>query len=247
MSRTTGSGTKPSVELEARRVMRRPLHRFAVLIHRADRISYRCLEEYKFDPATGLQYHVASILLSRAMTDLRAALVLSRLGYILQEWSLVASLLEHCFTLGYVVQDFMRAGRWLDHSDLAKPPWRVRNALAGLLKELGIPEREKEYYHNYTRLSAAKHGNPWIQAKYSASEMNGMVRVQYDQHLHSGLVRIARYGLAWGLQACGLALWAYSKALPLSDNLGSRVVAFAQDVHGELARARELPDEPTTA
>jgi hypothetical protein len=221
---------KAAAERLIRKRMAIPLLECARLVRRADALLFAFLDGHASDRSTRKSAYVATILLSRVSADLRAAFLLARSGYTLQSWGVVASLFEHCVSLGPVLESAANAEKWIDHREMGHGPWSVRQALRVFLSNAGYPNAEPKYASIYQKLCAAKHANPLFQARYSVRPDARVVRVQFDPHVHPGIEKAARLGLIWGLLLVSGALLAFAAKFEHTPRLRRQLGAFVSDV-----------------
>jgi len=121
---------------------------------------------------------VSVVLINRISNDLRAASLLSLLGYPTQATEIVASLYESAFTIAYIGTDERLAQEWIDHDDPTRPFADVRKMTRSGLAKLGVPNLEEQTsteYRVYRQLCMAKHANPLYQMQHGYQLVGGNV------------------------------------------------------------------------
>lgn len=101
---------------------------------------------------------VVGALWRMADTSLSIELLVSK-GRWRDASTLLLTLVELRLDLQYIAAQPSRAGKWLDHQDQGRKPWRVATQIRSLFPEGG--ERDAELA-NYRTFSTIKHGNPAV-------------------------------------------------------------------------------------
>lgn len=107
--------------------------------------------------------HAVALILARVATETRAATHLVTLGYPVQAYTLVGTLLELVHTAAYVGGDDSRARAYFEHADRSRAyPGSVKSTIKAVGEEIGVPREliEREYDTFYNQMCLVKHGNP---------------------------------------------------------------------------------------
>jgi hypothetical protein len=110
---------------------------------------------------------VTTCLLVRIANDLRCIGLLSVRCYAEQACALAASVYEAAFAIMAIGDDEALAEEWINHPDPNHPFKSIRDLTLLGMKNVGIPEPErqaKRWYLTYSQLCMAKHLNPLLQA-----------------------------------------------------------------------------------
>lgn len=151
---------------------------------------------------------VTTCLLVRIANDLRCIGLVSMRGYAEQACGIAASVYEAAFTVMAIGQNEGLAQEWFDHPDPNRPFRQVRELTRMAMRNLGIPEPErqaKRWYVAYSQLCMAKHMNPLLQATRGFRVEANRVLVTTGPDTSEGSVRLAWFALE---HSAGFALTA---------------------------------------
>jgi hypothetical protein len=113
--------------------------------------------------------HVAVLLMMRLSNDLRCVEMLTASGYPAQALSLVASMCEEAFGVGFIGTDDELAKGWLEHDDPTRIYRDVRTMALATFRNLDRPDPEGEAdvaYKVYQELCIVKHANPMFTTRF---------------------------------------------------------------------------------
>jgi hypothetical protein len=138
-------------------------------------------------------------------------LLMAQSGYLLQSWAIGTTILELSYSIAYISSDEERATRWIEHTDMARPPWSTKTAARAAAKAFDNPAVADKLYERFRQLSAAKHGNPMILTRYGVSALQPGTKFQFDPHYSRATRIMSQLGLLYCVSAIGLAMWAFAK------------------------------------
>jgi hypothetical protein len=231
--------TKASVERRVRAAMWPHIAAHVRLVNRTDRLIFELVDAHNNVPNNSRALRAKTILLARIGNDARAMATLARSGYVMQSWAIGTSILEHCYAIGHIGTNEARAEQWFAHSDLRATPWKARAALRSMLIKLEIPQMEEAFYRHFTRLSAAKHGNPVYQSRFGVRNEPTVTRIQLDLFFTPNIARLARAGLLWAMHGVGLAMWSFTYDQLPQHQRGKAVERFVTDTFKMLEAMKE--------
>lgn len=144
-----------------------------------------------------LARRVAQVLLIRIANDLRVASTLAQFGYVLQAATIVASVFELAFTIGYIGDVERRAVEWVDHEERRKPYRHVKVLVDTVAIERGLTEEIRACELDaYADLCMAKHANPMLQQHYGVRESGDRVEIYVGPERGEPAVRAGWFALA---------------------------------------------------
>jgi hypothetical protein len=142
---------------------------------------------------------VVLMLLNRMSVDIRAAGLLSCLGYPLQATALIADCHESAFTVLYIGFDDMLADKWINHNDPKSLVFgNVKDVIWKGYQNLKVSdvnlETESEY-KTYRTLCHAKHSNPLMQKLYGLREEDNRFILTNNPDSSEEAIRLASWTL----------------------------------------------------
>ena len=143
-------------------------------------------------------------LLTRIMRDNRCAAVLSVTGYAVQATTLVASVFEVAFTVGYIRDEVDRANEWWNHEDPTRPFKGVKHMIQDVIRRYGRHDEAaiNSKYLIYQQLCLAKHAHPDVERVFGIEEDEGRSTLTAGPIANDASIRMSWFALT---HAAGLA------------------------------------------
>jgi len=153
-------------------------------------------------------------LMIRIANDLRCAALLALRGYPLQAATLVASIFEVSFTIGYIGADEALAAEWIEHRDPTQP-FRHATVLVKRVLEREPDAGGQDFLENerrcYAQLCLAKHANPLLQKAHGLRVGEDQASIQNGPELHEQALRVSWFALEHGARLAVAAAAHFSK------------------------------------
>ena len=165
-------------------------------------------------------------LMIRLCNDLRAAMVLTGLGYPAQANAVVAGMFEVAYTATALDSDPQLVDEWLSHDDPTRLFRPVRWLMEEGLRKIGMPASQEQAaveYQVYSQLCMLKHAHPRIQMTLGVQVGDQGMRGRNGPDLSEQATRASRFALE---SACGLA------CIALAGFLNSHVPSELRGVLG---------------
>jgi hypothetical protein len=165
---------------------------------------------------TGVARSVASLVVTRLvlrlLDDLRACVLLTARGYVLQAHGITAGVLEVATAAAYIGKNDERANKWVDHkpTDRTYPPRKaaLREAVALFG---GGPEHEAILTSQYEQACMSKHSNPHALTQIGLAADEYHVELMMGPYYSEDVVRVARRVLGQAARFVLIGAWAYTQ------------------------------------
>lgn len=147
-------------------------------------------------------------LLTRIMRDNRCAAVLSLTGYAVQATTLVASVFEVAFTVGYIRDEVDRADEWMNYEDPTRPFRGVKHMIQDVIGRYGRENKQaaiKSKYLTYRQLCQVKHAHPDVERSFGIEEDEDRSTLTVGPIANDASIRMSWFALthAAGLTTVG--------------------------------------------
>jgi hypothetical protein len=137
--------------------------------------------------------HAVALIAARLATEALAVHNLIGLGYPVQAFTIVGSMLELMHTAAYIGGNNERAREYFEHANRAKAyPGNVKRTIEAVGRELNIPKDavNREYEDFYNQMCLVKHGNPMAMSLGAIVDEEG-INVVIGPLLTKETVRVA--------------------------------------------------------
>ena len=117
--------------------------------------------------------HAIALIGARVATEALAANHLVSMGYPVQAFTIVGTMLELMHTASYIGGDEKRAQAYFAHRDRSQAyPGGVKRTITAVSREFGLPKEAaaREYESFYEQMCMVKHGNPMAMSLGTASD-----------------------------------------------------------------------------
>jgi hypothetical protein len=204
---TTASELTAQSEHRVRSVIGAKLADWASVANELQQIKWDLLR----DPPSGTEpQRLAVMVCARLNNQLRSAMLLTERGYALEAFSVVASMAELAYTLGYIGANAEEASKWAKFESESKPFVGVWKALRATVLHTGgtVASAQAEYRH-YQYLCMAKHGNPKVFRSFGFSKSSGGVAVYHGPYASREVLYLSRVALWYACHYMWLGLMVY--------------------------------------
>ena len=134
------------------------------------------------------------------MRDNRCAAVLSLHGYAVQATTLVASVSEVAFTVGYIRDEVDRANEWFNHEDPTRPFKSVKHMIQDVIGRYGQHDEAaiESKYLTYRQLCLAKHAHPDVERFFGIEEEEDRLTLTAGPIANDASIRMSWFALTHG-------------------------------------------------
>jgi hypothetical protein len=182
--------------------------------------------------------HAVALILARVATEARAVFHLTSIGYPMQAFTIVGTMLELMHTAAYIGGDNDRANEYFEHTNRKQAyPGGVKKMIAEVGADRGLTQEalDREYDNFYTQVCLVKHGNPMAMSVGTDSDDDTLYIVIGPAQTSASL----RMTLATMQQAVRYILLTVTVFL-LHHASGERAEAWNRRVTAESDRWQEL-------
>jgi hypothetical protein len=232
---TTSSQHAKNREDIARGILAPVLGDWIAIVENLQQIKLELLREpWKADRPSDVAYRIVA----RIFNQTRAAVHLIEMGYPLEADTIVTSMAELAYMVGYIGDDEGRATGWMTHLDWEKSFAPTYECIRATLRLKGAAytdtATDMEYAH-YSFLCMAKHGNPMVFSKFGFTEENGEIVMHHGPYVTREVESISRIMLWYLCYFLWLALEGYRNLHLLEPGCEAR--------RNELEEARHAIEE----
>lgn len=163
------------------------------------------------DPSTDSQpQRTALLIVARIFNECRAVILLTEKGYALEAFSILATMTELAYTIGFIGDDEERAKRWRMHRSNEKQFVTVYDAALATVRHAGLPDdAANAAYEHYNHICMAKHGNPKVFYSFGNTKDGEGMKVYHGPYASREVEHLSRIAVWYACHYLWIGLTAY--------------------------------------